>query len=152
MRFTLEELEHICRRYNLQFHQTDNNEYQLFLKSDIFWADAYYEYGGSLASLAVFKANTDFSIRYSLCFSYNSFLLRDFSSRQPYFCLFKAVTPAEKALKDIKFINTEFTYIDHSIQFMNYIHWVLDTLPEASKYLKQYKQDKLIKQMNEDFV
>lgn len=152
MRFTLEEIEHICKRYNLQFTKTSVNEYKLFLRSDIFWTDAYSEYGGSLSPLAVFKTTSDISTKYSLCFSYNSFLIRDFPSRYPYFCLFRAVTPAEKTIKDIKFLNTEFTYINHSIQFMNYIHWVLDTLPDASKYLKQYKQNKLFEQINEDFV
>lgn len=51
----------------------------------------------------------------------------------PYICLFRAITPAEKSHGDI---NTQFTYIPDSIQFMNYIH----TIPEASKYLKQYEQ------------
>ena len=152
MKFTLEEIEHICSRYNLQFHLTGLNEYQLFLKSDIFWVDAFHEFGGYLAPLATFKTNSDVSTKYSLMSVTNSFLLRDFPSRQPYFCLFRAVTPAEKSHGDVKFLNTEFTYISHSIQFMNYIHWVLDTVPEASKYLKQYKQNKLIEQINKDFV
>ena len=152
MKFTLHEIEHICKRYNLQFHPTGANEYQLFLQSDIFWVDAYYEYGGYLAPLAEFKINSDIATRYTLTTVNNSFLLRDFQIRQPYFCLFRAVTPAEKSHGDIKFLNTEFTYISHAIQFMNYIHWVLDTIPEAAKYLKQYKQNKLIEQINKDFV
>ncbi len=152
MKFTLEEINHICSRYNLQFIQTDVTEYQLFLRSDIFWVDAYSEYGGYLAPLAIFKTNSDVSTRYSLMSVSNSFLIRDFPSRQPYFCLFRAVTPAEKAHNDIIFLNTEFTYIDHAIQFMNYIHWILDTIPEASNYLKQYKQNKLIEQIKKDFV
>lgn len=152
MKFTLEEIQHICKRYNLQFIQTAINEYQLFLQSDIFWVDAYYEFGGYLAPLAVFRTNSDVSTKYSLLSVNNSFLIRDFSSRQPYFCLFRAVTPAEKSHRDVIFLNNDFTYISHSIQFMHYIHWVLDTLPEASKYLKQYKQNKLIEQLNEDFV
>ena len=152
MNFTLEELQHIASRYNLQFIQTGLTEYRLFLRSDIFWMYAFPEWGGYLAPLAVFKTTSDISTKYSLCFSYNSFLIRDFPSRYPYFCLFRAVTPAEKTIKDIKFLNTEFTYIENSIQFMNYIHWLLDTLPDASKYLKQYKQNKLFEQINEDFV
>lgn len=152
MKFTHEELEHICKRYNLQFIQTGPTEYQLFLQSDIFWTDAYYEYGGSLSSLAVFKTHSDNSIKYTLMSVSNSFLIRDFPSRQPYFCLFRAVTHAEKSHRDVIFLNNDFTYISHSIQFMHYIHWVLDTVTEASKYLKQYKQHKLIEQLNEDFV
>ena len=59
MNFTLEEIQHICKRYNLQFIQTSSTEFQLFLRSDIFWVDAYSDYGGSLTSIAEFKLTAD---------------------------------------------------------------------------------------------
>lgn len=151
MNFTLEEIQHICRRYNLQFIQTSSTEFQLFLRSDIFWVDAYSDYGGSLTSIAEFKLTAGPYPRYALYNTYNAFLMRDFQSIPPYFCLFRAVTPAEKEHGDVVFLNTEFTYIPDAIQFMNYIHWILDTIPEASKYLKQYKQNKLFEQIQKDF-
>ena len=91
MNFTREELEHICSRYNLQFIQTSSTEVQLYLKSDIFWVDAYSEFGGSLASVADFKLTADIHARYALYNTYNAFLLRDFQTIPPYFCLFRAI-------------------------------------------------------------
>lgn len=152
MNFTLEELQHTASRYNLQFIQTGLTEYRLFLRSDIFWMYAFPEWGGYLAPLAAFKTTEEPYSKYSLYDTSNAFLMRDFQTRPPYFCLFRAVTPAEQSHGDVVFLNKEFTYIENSIQFMNYIHWLLDTLPDASKYLKQYKQNKLIEQINEDFV
>ena len=151
MNFTLKEIQHICNRYNLQFIQTSSTEFQLFLRSNIFWVDSYPEFGGYLSPLADFKLTADISSKYALYSVNNAFLIRDFQIIPPYFCLFRAITPAEKEHGDVIFLNNEFAYIADSIQFMNYIHWVLDTLPEASKYLKQYKQNKLIEQINKDF-
>ena len=151
MNFTLEEIQHICSRYNLQFIKSGSTEYQLFLRSDIFWVDAYHEFGGYLAPVADFKMTADIYTKYALYNTYNAFLMRDFQTIPPYLCLFRAITPAEKSHGDIIFLNTQFTYIPDSIQFMNYIHWILDTLPEASKYLKQYKQNKLFEQIQKDF-
>lgn len=151
MNLTQKEIEHICSRYNLQFIQTGSTEFQLFLRSDIFWVDAYSDYGGSLTSIADFKLTDEPYSKYALYNTYNAFLLRDFKTIPPYFCLFRAVTPAEQSHGDVVFLNKEFTYIPDSIQFMNYIHWILDTLPEASKYLKEYKQNKLFEQIQKDF-
>ena len=151
MNFTLEELQHIASRYNLQFIQTGSTEYRLFLRSDIFWKDAFPVWGGSLAPVAAFKPTDGPYPKYALYDTYNAFLMRDFQIRPPYFCLFRAVTPAEQSHGDVVFLNKEFTYIPDSIQFMNYIHWILDTLPDASKYLKQYKQNKLFEQIQKDF-
>lgn len=151
MNLTQKEIEHICSRYNLQFIQTSPTEYQLFLRSDIFWKDAFPVWGGYLAPVAEFKMTAEPYSKYALYSTYNAFLLRDFQTIPPHFCLFRAVTPAEQSHGDIVFLNKEFTYIPDSIQFMNYIHWILDTLPEASKYLKQYKQNKLFEQIRKDF-
>ena len=151
MNLTLEEIQHICNRYNLQFIQTSPTEYQLFLRSDIFGAYSYPVFGGYLSPLADFIMTADIYTRYALYNTYNAFLIRDLQTIPPYFCLFRAVTTAEKEHGDVIFLNNEYTYIPDSIQFMNYIHWVLDTLPEASKYLKQYKQNKLFEQIQKDF-
>ena len=151
MNLTLEEIQHICDRYNLQFIQTSPTEHQLFLRSDIFGAYSYPELGGYILPVADFKMTADIYTRYALYNTYNAFLMRDFQTIPPYICLFRAITPAEKSHGDIIFLNTEFTYIPDSIQFMNYIHWILDTIPEASKYLKQYKQNKLFEQIQKDF-